>query len=135
MARAGTGDDLVDLREDLASIVVHGTRVTGGIADVPHELAVERDVTAAATRHNPLVLGHDARRFWHLTLTLATTDFKLRFYGSALGYAWTLVRPFAFFGVIWFVFSEIVARRRRRQELPGVHPDVADAVPVLRSAS
>ena len=28
----------VDLREDLASIVVHGTRVTGGIADVPHEL-------------------------------------------------------------------------------------------------
>ena len=37
-----------------------------------------------------------------------TTDFKLRFYGSVLGYAWTLVRPFAFFGVIWFVFAEIV---------------------------
>ena len=43
-----------------------------------------------------------------LTWTLATTDFKLRFYGSVLGYAWTLVRPFAFFGVIWFVFAEIV---------------------------
>jgi len=42
------------------------------------------------------------------TWMLAVTDFKLRFYGSALGYAWTLVRPFAFFGVIWFVFSEIV---------------------------
>ena len=64
--------------------------------------------TVAAARHRPLVLGRDARRFWHLTWTLATTDFKLRFYGSALGYAWTLVRPFAFFGVIWFVFSEIV---------------------------
>jgi ABC-2 type transport system permease protein len=25
-----------------------------------------------------------------------------------LGYAWTLVRPFAFFGVIWVVFAEIV---------------------------
>jgi ABC-2 type transport system permease protein len=62
----------------------------------------------APARHRPLVLGRDARRFWHLTWTLATTDFKLRFYGSALGYAWTLVRPFAFFGVIWFVFSEIV---------------------------
>ena len=37
-----------------------------------------------------------------------STDFKLRFYGSVLGYAWTLVRPFAFFGVIYFVFSEIV---------------------------
>jgi len=62
----------------------------------------------ATAAHRPLVLGRDARRFWHLTWTLATTDFKLRFYGSALGYAWTLVRPFAFFGVIWFVFSEIV---------------------------
>jgi ABC-2 type transport system permease protein len=64
--------------------------------------------TVATARHRPLVIGRDARRFWHLTWTLATTDFKLRFYGSALGYAWTLVRPFAFFGVIWFVFSEIV---------------------------
>jgi ABC-2 type transport system permease protein len=65
-------------------------------------------VSTSATRHRPIVLGRDARRFWQLTLTLATTDFKLRFYGSALGYAWTLVRPFAFFGVVWFVFSEIV---------------------------
>jgi hypothetical protein len=42
VARAGSGADVVDLREDLASIVVHGTRVTGAIADVPHELRVER---------------------------------------------------------------------------------------------
>ena len=65
-------------------------------------------MSTTAARHRPIILGHDARRFWHLTLTLATTDFKLRFYGSVLGYAWTLVRPFAFFGVIWFVFAEIV---------------------------
>ena len=38
---------------------------------------------------------------------LAVTDWKLRFYGSALGYAWTLARPFAFFGVIYVVFTEI----------------------------
>jgi ABC-type polysaccharide/polyol phosphate transport system ATPase subunit len=42
VARSGTGSDIVDLREDLASIVVHGMRITGGIADVPHELSVER---------------------------------------------------------------------------------------------
>jgi ABC-2 type transport system permease protein len=65
-------------------------------------------MSTIATRYRPLLLGDDFRRFWQLTLTLATTDFKLRFYGSALGYAWTLVRPFAFFGVIWFVFAEIV---------------------------
>jgi ABC-2 type transport system permease protein len=58
-------------------------------------------------RQRPSALGDDVRRFWNLTWTLAATDFKLRFYGSVLGYAWTLARPFLFFGVIYFVFSEI----------------------------
>jgi ABC-2 type transport system permease protein len=56
----------------------------------------------------PTVLGSDLRRFWSLTWTLAVTDWKLRFYGSVLGYVWTLARPFLFFGVIYFVFTEIV---------------------------
>lgn len=47
------------------------------------------------------------RRFWELTWTLAVTDWRLRFYGSALGYLWTLARPFAFFGVIYVVFTEV----------------------------
>ena len=42
VARAGTGDDLIDLREDLAAVVVHGTRRSGAIADVPHTLTVKR---------------------------------------------------------------------------------------------
>jgi ABC-type polysaccharide/polyol phosphate transport system ATPase subunit len=42
VARAGGGADVLDLREDLAALRVHGTRVTGGLADVPHEFAVER---------------------------------------------------------------------------------------------
>ncbi len=42
IARAGAGDDALDMREDLAILVVHGTRVTGGIADVPHTIAVVR---------------------------------------------------------------------------------------------
>jgi ABC-2 type transport system permease protein len=48
-----------------------------------------------------------SRRFWELTWTLAVTDWRLRFYGSALGYLWTLARPFAFFGVIYVVFTEV----------------------------
>ena len=44
-----------------------------------------------------------------LTWTLAVTDWKLRFYGSVLGYVWTLARPFAFFGVIYVVFTEIAS--------------------------
>jgi ABC-2 type transport system permease protein len=63
-------------------------------------------VSSFALRAAPQVLGDDLRRFWNLTWTLATTDFKLRFYGSFLGYVWTLARPFALFGVIYVVFSE-----------------------------
>ncbi|MBA2348722.1 MAG: ABC transporter permease [Solirubrobacterales bacterium] len=43
-----------------------------------------------------------------LAWTLALTDWRLRFYGSALGGLWTLVRPFAFFGVVYVVFTEII---------------------------
>jgi ABC-2 type transport system permease protein len=63
---------------------------------------------APAERARRPLLGADARRFWNLTWTLAVTDFKLRFYGSVLGYFWTLARPFLFFGVIYFVFTGIV---------------------------
>jgi ABC-2 type transport system permease protein len=48
------------------------------------------------------------RQFAALTWTLALTDWKLRFYGSVLGYVWQLARPFAFFGVIYVVFTQIV---------------------------
>ena len=54
-----------------------------------------------------MVVG-DFRRFLALTWTLAVTDWKLRFYGSVLGYFWQLARPFAFFGVIYVVFTQIV---------------------------
>jgi ABC-2 type transport system permease protein len=58
------------------------------------------------TLHTPSG-GDQAKRVASLTWTLAVTDWKLRFYGSVLGYLWTLVRPFAFFGVIYVVFTEI----------------------------
>ena len=43
-----------------------------------------------------------------LTVTLARTEFKLRYFGSVLGYFWSLMRPLLFFGVIYFFFTEIV---------------------------
>ena len=43
-----------------------------------------------------------------LAWTLALTDWKLRFYGSVLGVVWTLARPFAFFAVVYFVFTDII---------------------------
>jgi len=57
--------------------------------------------------HGPSALTGDMRRFWALTFTLARTEFKLRFFGSALGYLWTLVRPLLLFGVLWVFFTKV----------------------------
>jgi ABC-2 type transport system permease protein len=56
----------------------------------------------------PSALGGSPRRFVHLAVTLAITDFKLRFFGSALGYFWQLVRPMLLFGVLYVVFTNFV---------------------------
>jgi ABC-2 type transport system permease protein len=55
----------------------------------------------------PAKPDRELARIASLTWTLGVTDWKLRFYGSALGYLWSLVRPFAFFGVVYLVFTEI----------------------------
>ncbi len=57
--------------------------------------------------HGPSALGSDLHRFWALTFTLARTEFKLRFYGSALGYVWTLMRPLLLFSVLWVFFTKV----------------------------
>ena len=62
----------------------------------------------AAHRGGPAAIGGDLRRFWALTWTLAVTDFKLRFFGSVLGYLWTLIRPLMLFGVLYFVFTQVI---------------------------
>ena len=76
-----------------------------------------------ATRYRgPSAVGEDLRRFWSLTFTLAATDFKLRFFGSALGYLWSLVRPLLLFGMLYFVFTRDHQVRRGRRALPGLPP-------------
>jgi ABC-2 type transport system permease protein len=65
-------------------------------------------VAPAYRVRGPSALGGDPRRFWNLARTLAATDWKVRFYGSALGYVWSLLRPLLLFGIVYFVFSEVV---------------------------
>jgi len=56
----------------------------------------------------PSALGGEFGRFVHLTRTLAVSDFKLRFFGSALGYFWQLMRPLLLFGVLYLVFTQAI---------------------------
>ena len=60
-----------------------------------------------ARRYGPNAFGDDVRRFVNLTVTLAATDFKLIYFGSVLGYLWSLIRPLLFFGVLYVVFTQI----------------------------
>ncbi len=64
-------------------------------------------VTAPVTTHPPSAFGNDLQRFLTLTWVLAVTDFKLKFFGSALGYLWSLVRPLLLFGVLYVVFTKV----------------------------
>lgn len=55
----------------------------------------------------PRAVTDDWSRFWHLTYNIARNEFKLRFFGSALGYLWQLVRPLLLFGVLYVFFTKV----------------------------
>jgi ABC-2 type transport system permease protein len=57
--------------------------------------------------HGPRALTEDWRRFWHLTYNIAVTQWRLRFFGSALGYLWQLVRPLLLFAVLYIFFTKV----------------------------
>ena len=66
------------------------------------------DVAAAYRVRGPSAVSGDPRRLVHLAFALAITDWKLRFYGSVLGYVWSLLRPLLLFGILYVVFSVVV---------------------------
>jgi len=39
---------------------------------------------------------------------LATTDFRLKYHGSILGFLWTIIKPMMLFSILYFVFSTIM---------------------------
>jgi ABC-2 type transport system permease protein len=52
----------------------------------------------------PRALDDSWPRFWHLAYNIARSEFKLKFFGSALGYLWQVVRPLLLFGVLYVFF-------------------------------
>ncbi|MGA7703772.1 MAG: ABC transporter permease [Solirubrobacteraceae bacterium] len=55
----------------------------------------------------PRALTDDWSRFWHLTYNIARNEFKLKFFGSALGYVWQVMRPLLLFTVLYVFFVVI----------------------------
>src|SRR3954454_23365617 len=65
-------------------------------------------------------LTGDSRRFFTLTWTLSVLDFRMKFFGSVLGYLWQLMKPLLLFGVMLFVFTKAVRLGHGVTEYPVV---------------
>jgi ABC-2 type transport system permease protein len=72
-------------------------------------LSSEADRTLMPLRdvRGPSALGGGARRFFDLLWLMSVTEFKRVYFGTVLGYVWSLVRPLALFGVLLFVFTKV----------------------------
>ncbi len=55
----------------------------------------------------PSALGGGARRFFDLLWLVSVTEFRRVYFGTVLGYLWSLIRPLALFGVLLFVFTKV----------------------------
>jgi ABC-2 type transport system permease protein len=55
----------------------------------------------------PSALGGGARRFFDLLWLISVTEFKRVYFGTVLGYLWSLIRPLMLFGVLLFVFTQV----------------------------
>lgn len=56
----------------------------------------------------PSAMGTDRRRFWSLLRLTSRMEFQLRYHGSILGYAWTLVHPLLLFVVLYVFFAHVI---------------------------
>ncbi|MBK8293932.1 MAG: ABC transporter permease [Solirubrobacterales bacterium] len=55
----------------------------------------------------PSAIGGGWKRFIDLLILIAVNDFKKTYFGTALGYIWSLARPLMLFAVLLFVFTKI----------------------------
>ena len=55
----------------------------------------------------PSALGGGGRRALDLLYLIAATEFKKAYFGTVLGYLWSLARPLLLFGVLLAVFTQV----------------------------
>ncbi|HWW67444.1 MAG TPA: ABC transporter permease [Solirubrobacterales bacterium] len=55
----------------------------------------------------PSALGGGWQRFFDLLWLMSVTEFKRVYFGTILGYLWSLIRPLMLFGVLLFVFTRV----------------------------
>ncbi|MBV8218541.1 MAG: ABC transporter permease [Solirubrobacterales bacterium] len=66
----------------------------------------------------PSALGGGWRRSWDLLYMISTTEFKRTYFGTMLGYLWSLGRPLLLFGVLLAVFTQAFHLGRHVADYP-----------------
>jgi ABC-2 type transport system permease protein len=57
--------------------------------------------------HGPSALGGGWRRAFDLLYLISVTEFKRTYFGTVLGYMWSLARPLMLFGILLAVFTQV----------------------------
>lgn len=52
--------------------------------------------------------GGGLRRTWDLLWLISVTDFRVRYTNTLLGYGWSVLKPFIFFGIIYVVVAQVL---------------------------
>lgn len=58
----------------------------------------------------PSAFGERPGRTWDLLWLISKTEFRLQYTNTTLGYLWSVLKPFAFFGIIFLVINEVLSR-------------------------
>jgi ABC-2 type transport system permease protein len=56
----------------------------------------------------PSAFGSDRRRFFNLLWLTSAQQYRLQYRTSVLGQLWAILRPLTLFGVLYFVFTEVL---------------------------
>ncbi len=80
---------------------------TGRPAPSAADISIGRNDVELRPINGPSSLGGGWKRSWELLTLIAVTDFKKAYFGTALGYVWSLARPLMLFGVLLAVFTQV----------------------------
>jgi ABC-2 type transport system permease protein len=75
-----------------------------------------RPVAELREVQGPSALGGGSRRFFDLLKLISVTEFKRVYFGTVLGYLWSLLRPLMLFGVLLLVFTQVFRVGRNEVE-------------------
>ena len=70
-------------------------------------MSTETSVLELRDVAGPSAVGGGWHRFFELLWLISVTEFKKTFFGTVLGYVWSLIRPLMLFAILLLVFTQI----------------------------